>query len=210
MEEPLTIEPAGGRRLEARLARPAHPAGGVVVCHPHPLYGGDMDNPVVTRASEVAAASGLAALRFNFRGVGASTGSHDKGVGEGDDVRAALDALAVRLPAGAPLALCGYSFGAWVSARVAAEVGTLRGLCLIAPPIAMVDFERLPAHGIDVLLVAGTRDTYCPVDQLQALAARLPGSRTSIIDGADHFFFGKVYPMGEAVAAWSRRVGGKE
>jgi hypothetical protein len=171
-----------------------------------------MENPVVVRAVEVSAESGLAALRFNFRGVGASAGTHDKGVGEGDDVRAALAALAARLPADAPLALCGYSFGAWVSAQVAAEVQALRGLCLIAPPIGMLDFERLPGPGIDTLLVAGTRDSYCPVDRLRDLAARLPGSETSIIDGADHFFFGKVYPLGEAVGAWARRIagGGKE
>ena len=176
-----------------------------MICHPHPLYGGDMDNPVVIRAAEVAQAVGLATLRFNFRGVGASEGSHAGGVGEGDDARAALATLAERLPAGRPLALGGYSFGAWVAARVAMlEAGGLHALCLIAPPLAMLDFgfARPVAH---TLLVAGSRDTYCSAEALRALAARLPGAETVVVDGAEHFFFGKLFPLGAALEAWARR-----
>src|SRR5262245_36753545 len=101
------------------MALPASPRGGLVVCHPHPLYGGDMDNPVVIRCVEVAQGLGLATLRFNFRGVGASTGPRDGTGAEHADVRAALAALATHLGAGRTIALAGYSFGAWISARVA-------------------------------------------------------------------------------------------
>ena len=120
METPIEVDVRHGTRLEALLALPESPRAGLVVCHPHPLYGGDMHNPVVVRASEVAQGLGLATLRFNFRGVGASTGVHDEGKGEQDDVLAALDMLAARLPAGRQVGLAGYSFGSWVSARVVA------------------------------------------------------------------------------------------
>lgn len=81
MEEATTVAVPGGPSLEARLQGLDTPVGGFVLCHPHPLYGGDMDNPVVIRAAEVARATGYATLRFNFRGVGASEGIHDKGLG---------------------------------------------------------------------------------------------------------------------------------
>src|SRR5438874_12204216 len=109
-EQSVVIDVSQQLTLEARLAVPASPGGGVVICHPHPLYGGDMDNPVVVRAQEVCAGLGLATLRFNFRGVGASGGVHAGGVGEQDDASAALDTLAKSI-AGGVLAIAGYSFG---------------------------------------------------------------------------------------------------
>ena len=203
MERASIIQVPGGPRLEARIAVPAAPIAGLVMCHPHPLYGGDMDNPVVIRATEVAQAAGLATLRFNFRGAGGSEGVHDRGGGERDDVRAAVDALAGEIPHGRPLGLGGYSFGAWVAARVAMGDGasTLASLALVAPPIGMLDwgFARPAPH---TLLVAGSRDSYCPVDALRELADRVSGATSVVIDGADHFFFGKLYPLGTALEAW--------
>ena len=176
------------------------------MCHPHPLYGGDMDNPVVIRAVEVAQAAGLATLRFNFRGAGASGGVHDRGEGERDDVRAALTALAERMPTGRPCALAGYSFGAWVSAQVAMADArpSIAALALVAPPLGMLDwtFARPAPH---TLLVAGSRDSYCPLDALRHLAGRLPGTEQEVIDGADHFFFGKLFPLGTALEGWISR-----
>ena len=89
----MTLRTADGVTLEARIGMPPAQRGGVALCHPHPLYGGDMDNPVVVRAAEVARDLGLATVRFNFRGVGQSTGEHGKGVAERLDVEAALDHL---------------------------------------------------------------------------------------------------------------------
>lgn len=205
MELPIEIEVPGGPRLEARLAQPPTASAGLVLCHPHPLYGGDMDNPVIVRAAEVAQGLGLTTLRFNFRGVGASGGTHGGGIAEEDDVRAALSRARESLPAHASLGLLGYSFGAWVSSRVAATPpGHTLPLCLVAPPLGMLDWTLVPTGATPLLIVAGTRDQYCPLPDLERFTARLPGARTAIIEGADHFFFGKLYPMGLEIERWLR------
>lgn len=205
-EESMSLAVGPGVSLEGRLARPRAARGAVVICHPHPLYGGDMENPVVVRAAEVCAEAGLAALRFNFRGVGASTGSHDGGAGEQDDVRAAL--AAARAAAPGSLALAGYSFGASVAARVAAGGADLQGLCLVAPPLATVPAltEGLAAFGPPLGIIAGTGDEYCPASALEKLGHELPRARVTTIEGGGHFFFGTLYPLGEAVAAWAGDV----
>ncbi len=198
-EEPIVVRVPGGPSLEARLGSVPAARGGFVICHPHPLFGGDMDNPVVLRAAEVTQAAGCATLRFNFRGAGASDGAHDEGRGEQDDVKAAMAALASRLPAASSVGVIGYSFGAWTAARATRPGEAALGL--IAPPIGMFDFAFLPPAAGRILLVAGTRDTYCPVEAFRRLAERA-GAEECIIEGADHFFFGKLYPLGEAIGAW--------
>jgi len=205
MEDHMMVEVEGGPRLEARLGLVDPMRGGLVLCHPHPLYGGDMDNPVVIRAAEVAREVGLVTLRFNFRGVGASEGSHDKGLGEQDDVRAALTTLRARL-GGGPMGLAGYSFGAWVSSRVAVPATGLSALGLIAPPLSMFGgFDTLDPAGLSLLIAAGTQDPYCPLPDLDRLARGLPDGTVARIEGADHFFFGKLFPLGEAVRRWALR-----
>jgi uncharacterized protein len=205
MEEALAIHVPDGPALEARLGPVASPKGGFVVCHPHPLYGGDMDNPVVIRSVEVAQAAGYATLRFNFRGAGGSEGVHDKGRGEQEDVRAAVAALASHLPAGSRVGVMGYSFGAAMAARATRPGLPEVPLGLIAPPLGMFDFEFLQTNPGRLLLVAGTADSYCPVEALHRLAAITSGEER-IIEGADHFFFGKLYPLGEAIGAWLARL----
>jgi alpha/beta superfamily hydrolase len=168
-----------------------------------------MDNPVVVRAIEVCSGQGLATLRFNFRGVGASTGAHGDGIAEQADVESALGHLAATLPAPASLALAGYSFGALVAAHVAARRPDLAGVCLIAPPLGHKDAALPPplaALAAPLAVVAGTRDEYCPRAALDALSMALPAARLSLIEGANHFFFGKLFPLGEEVAAWARAV----
>ena len=201
MEEALTIRVPDGPALEARLAPLANPKGGFVVCHPHPLYGGDMDNPVVIRVAEVAQAAGYATLRFNFRGAGTSEGVHDKGRGEQEDVRAAMAALATHLPAGSRVGVMGYSFGAAMAARATRPSVPEAPLGLIAPPLGMYDFDFLQTSPGRLLLVAGTADAYCPVEALHRLAA-ITSAEERIVEGADHFFFGKLYPLGEVIGAW--------
>ncbi|HEV8438882.1 MAG TPA: alpha/beta family hydrolase [Methylomirabilota bacterium] len=205
MEQDVTIELAGGPRLEGRLGLVDDSRGGVVVCHPHPLYGGDMENPVVVRAAEVAREVGLSTLRFNFRGVGRSTGVHGGGEAEQDDLKAARTLLQSSLPPGRPSAVAGYSFGASVAAAVAEADRAVAAVCLIAPPVAMREVSEFDGAGREVLLVAGTRDSYCPVPRLHELAARIGGARVVTVDGADHFFFGKLYPLGEAIRGWAQR-----
>jgi alpha/beta superfamily hydrolase len=204
-EQPVRLTVGSDLSLEALLALPESPSAGVVICHPHPLYGGDMDNPVVVRVQEVCAGLGLATLRFNFRGVGASGGVHGGGVGEQEDAAAALDALAKALGAGA-LAIAGYSFGARIAAQVGARDGRIAGLALIAPPLAMFDFGFLEDTRVPTLVVAGTRDQYCPPDDFARFTAARPWLEATTIEGADHFFFGKLFPMGAAVAEWARRL----
>ena len=201
MEEAIAVLVPDGPALEARLGPVASPTGGFVVCHPHPLYGGDMDNPVVIRAAEVAQAAGYATLRFNFRGAGASEGVHDKGRGEQEDVRAAMAALATHLPAGSRVGVIGYSFGAAMAARATRPSAPEAPLGLIAPPLGMYDFDFLQTSPGRLLLVAGTADSYCPVEALHRLAA-ITCTEERIVEGADHFFFGKLYPLGEAIGAW--------
>ena len=162
-----------------------------------------MENPVVVRAAEVCGEAGLATLRFNFRGVGASTGAYDEGRGEQDDLGAALDHLAGALPAGAPLGAAGYSFGAAVAARLAIR-RPLAGVALIAPALAMpalADLDDLAKVSGEVLIVAGTADPYCPLDALERLGRAVARATVRTVEGADHFFFGKLFPHPASSAA---------
>jgi len=207
-EQPVSLSVGADLSLEALLAIPDAPSAGVVICHPHPLYGGDMDNPVVVRVQEVCAGLGLATLRFNFRGVGGSGGAHGDGVGEQDDARAALEILA-RTTGGAPTAIAGYSFGARIAALVACGDPRIGGLTLIAPPLGMYDFACIESVRAPTLMVAGTADSYCPAPDFARLSARLPSATAVSIEGADHFFFGKLFPLGEAVAKWAQGLRGE-
>jgi alpha/beta superfamily hydrolase len=163
-----------------------------------------MDNPVVIRLAEVAETLGIATLRFNFRGVGASTGQHGGGEAEVDDVMAARAAMAERLPGDAAIGLAGYSFGAAVAARVAAAASDLPALALVAPPLGMYALDFLVRSPDPTLLVAGTKDQYCPEDALRQLGDRV-AAEVDIIEGAEHFFFGKLFPLGQTVERWLQR-----
>ena len=202
-ERPATVAVAPDVTLEGRLAVPARAPAGVVICHPHPLYGGDMDNPVVVRVQEVCAELGLATLRFNFRGVGGSGGTRSGGLAEQDDTRVTLDVLA-RATGGVPLAIAGYSFGAWVAALVGWRDARVTALGLIAPPLVMYDFGGGEGKRVPTLAVAGSADPYCPMSDFRRFTARFAWVTSAVVEGADHFFFGKLYPLGEAVGGWAR------
>ena len=211
-ERPVTLSTADGVPVEARLAVPDLPAGAMVVAHPHPLYGGDMDNPVVVRVAEVCRQRGWATVRFIFRGVGRSGGTHDEGRGERRDVEAAWLALAGAVPPGTPLALAGYSFGATVVAAAATGRGgepPPAGLLLVAPPLALGadgTAQALQGFAAPVLVVAGDRDEYCPPARLAELVRALPRVEVRTVPGANHFFFGRLYPLGEMVGDWIARL----
>jgi len=208
-EEPATIAVPDGVTLEAKIAVSSPASGGIVICHPHPLYGGDMDNPVVVRIAEVASGLGWSTLRFNFRAVGRSTGAHGGGEAEQGDVLAAIDHLRAR--AGLPsrsIVLAGYSFGAAMSAKVGAT-SELAGLALIAPPLSITGLERLDglaSIATPLLIAAGSNDQYCPLPVLDRARTELPQATVHVIDGADHFFFGKLFPVGEVVREWLGRL----
>ena len=190
MKEEKVLIPCGGLTLEGLLSvQEALPVrGGVVLCHPHPLYGGEMDNPVVTVAAEVAFEEGFQTLRFNFRGVGESEGTHADGVGEEDDVKAAIEFLSTKVD-GSSLMLVGYSFGARVGLPVAIGDARVKAMVAIAPPLEMYDFDFLKGSKKDKLVVVGDRDLYCPVGKLKELYQHLEDPKSLVvIQGADHFF----------------------
>ena len=201
--EPITF-PSGDLTLEGLLHRPSavpHPA--VVVCHPHPLFGGDMHNSVVTAVCHALVEAGIAALRFNFRGVGRSQGRFGDGVGEREDAIAALAYLRHREGVdSAKVGLVGYSFGAAV-ALVAAD-DQVAALAAISPP----PFGHVippPAIHCPALLMTGDRDDVAPPAHVTALARTLSAQcRVEVVPGADHFWWGHEEKLAEAVARFFR------
>jgi uncharacterized protein len=205
MEERVWV-PCGGLKLEARLWRGGRKAA--VVCHPHPLYGGNMDNNVVRTIVQTFQGLDWTTLRFNFRGVGASGGDPGEGDLEVDDVRAALDFLMQgKEGAASGMVLAGYSFGAWVGLRALAQSEPLMGWVAIAPPVGIWDFSfarELPGRK---LLLAGDRDEYCPAQAFRSLAESLPEPKEwNLLQGADHFCWGHEASLAnrlrEAVHGW--------
>jgi uncharacterized protein len=194
--------PAG--RLEALLwttpAAESHFAA--VVCHPHPLFGGTMHNKVVFQAAKTLHLHGVPVLRFNFRGTGLSEGSHDRGHGEQDDVRAALDYLAREFH-GRPILLAGFSFGSWVGMRVGCGDARVAETIGIGLPVDNMDMSFLRACAKPKLIVQGGNDQYGSRANLEALFATLPEpKRLAVVEGADHFFAGQLDEVGAAIDAW--------
>ena len=185
--------PSGDRTLEGLLhlpreGRAAAPAAGVAVCHPHPLYGGDMHNNVVVALCRALAERGVVALRFNFRGVGASGGVHSRGSGERSDALAALDYLR-SLPEvdSSRIALAGYSFGAIIALLAGQGV---RAVAAVSPPAAHVRLSEINVT-CPVLMAVGDRDDIAPADAVARLAASLgPSAEHAVVSGADHFWAG--------------------
>ncbi len=203
---PLMI-PAESVRLEAQLRKPKNaPMGAVVVCHPHPVYGGTMDNRVVYRAAKAATESGFISLRFNFRGVGQSTGQFDQGIGEKEDVAGVIRWLDKEYPA-LPLALIGYSFGAWVGLQVGCSARSVKAMVGLALPLNLYDFEFLIGNSKPSLYIVGTRDEFCSPENLDRLARRLPASSSlRRIEGAEHFFTGQVEVIENLVGDFFRTL----
>jgi alpha/beta superfamily hydrolase len=164
---------------------------GVVVTHPHPLYGGEMNNNVVTALTEVYQKQGFSTLRFNFRGVGSSQGHYNDGIGEQNDVAAAVAYLTSNGVATVDLA--GYSFGAWVNARWASRGAAVRRMVMVSPPVAFIDFTDVHRLNSLELVVTGDRDEIAPVAQIQKhLPGWNPRARFEIVKGADHFYGGRI------------------
>jgi alpha/beta superfamily hydrolase len=192
MKESRVMIPCQGIRLEGllNLQEALSIKPGVIFCHPHPQYGGDMDNAVISTAVEVAIQEGLSTLRFNFRGVGASGGSYAECIGEQEDVKASIDYFHSRLNDTSPrLILVGYSFGAWAGMPVAVGDDRIRAMVAIAPPLELYNFEFLKGCRKDKQVIAGSRDDFCPVPLLEKFYQTLEEPKSlAIIPGADHFF----------------------
>jgi alpha/beta superfamily hydrolase len=190
--------PAG--RIEAILKEPAariHRA--VVVCHPHPLFGGTMHNKVVYRIAKAFFDSGFAALRFNFRGAGRSEGTHDAGRGEQDDLRSVIRFIEEKYR-GAEIWLAGFSFGAAVLLR-AGCADSIRAIVAAGTPVSKYDFASEAICDKPKLFVQGELDEYGSVCDLEKLIATLSGPvEMKIIEGADHFFAGHLDELARAVS----------
>jgi len=163
---------------------------GVVITHPHPLYGGDMYNLVVETIVHVFNIKGYSTLKFNFRGVGKSLGQYDNGVGEQKDVLAALSFLADL--GMQKIDLVGYSFGAWVNAHAAVQGDIcVENMAMVSPPVGFMDFREIGAMSVLKFVITGSRDDIAPADAVKKILPTWnPDARFEIIHGADHFYGG--------------------
>ena len=191
------VGPSGA--LEARLDLPDGPARAVAVCaHPHPLHGGTMHTKALYQTAKALTRVGVAALRFNFRGVGLSAGTFDAGPGEKDDFGAALDFAEQRF-AGLPLWAAGMSFGSWIAASAAADPRVSLVL-LVAPPVDRHDFAELLAWAKPKFIVHGEQDELISAKDIRKFYSSLPEPKELVmIEDANHLFEGKTSLVGDAV-----------
>jgi len=192
MKEERVFFPSGGIQLEGLLSdqEALSVRGGVVFCHPHPQFGGDMYNRVIHIAVEAAQQEGFITLRFNFRGVGKSGGSYSEGIGEKEDVSAAIEFLHLNLKdQKLPLLLVGYSFGAWTGIPVAIKDHRIKGVAAISPPLEIYDFDFMKGYLGKKWVIVGDRDEWCPAIRLKDWYQQLKEPKSlSLIPGADHFY----------------------
>ncbi len=183
--------PAG--LLEGLTACPEKETRGAVavILHPHPLYGGTFSNKVVHYLSRTCNLLGIPSLRFNFRGVGKSTGTYDDGRGEVEDCLAALDWVSSRRP-GFDIWLAGFSFGAYVAYQAASRDSRIRRLVTVAPPVNLFDFSSVPVPSCPWTLIQGELDELVPEETVSSWVAGLPVSPGQIHLPADHFFHGQL------------------
>lgn len=190
--------PAGP--LEVLIDKPeGTPRAGVVFAHPLPTAGGTMHTKVVFQGAKALTRVGCAVLRFNFRGVGRSAGAWDRGFGEMEDYRAALDYMASQYP-GLELWAAGFSFGSHIAATVGADDERVCALIAIAPPVDKYEYASMKMSRKPKFIVHGERDEHIPLRLVRELYARLlEPKELVVIDGADHLFDGHVSQVGDAL-----------
>jgi alpha/beta superfamily hydrolase len=199
----FTIRVGTGIELEARWDVPAEPGAAVVFCHPDPRQRGTMTVPLMAKVAEAVVARGLAVLRFNFRGVGRSTGTISGGTAEIDDVAAAVETAASAFPS-LPLGLAGWSFGAVTSLHWAAREASAFPWVGIAPPVHRGGVARLPSperlRRAERTFIVGDRDQFVTVAELEDYAAAV-GGRVHVLGGSDHFFVFREERVAELAAS---------
>jgi len=172
----------------------------VVVCHPHPLYGGNMSSNVVFAICQALAERSIAALRFNFRGVGKSEGEFGEGIGEQEDVKAALDFATARDDIDRErIGLAGYSFGGGVALPVAVRDERVKMLALVSPALAEGGWEELERYAKPKFVIVGENDFVIPREKFLKLAGDRP-QQYQVIAGADHFWGGYEAEVAEKVS----------
>ncbi len=210
----MFLEGAAGR-LEALLNAGAENAThAAIVCHPHPMFGGTLHNKVVFHTMKALNSFGFPVLRFNFRGAGLSHGEHDHGNGEVEDVRTALDWMDTEFHL--PLVFAGFSFGAAVGMRAACpdtRVNAVIGVGVPVVPVAagreaprVYSYDFLGDCGKPKLFVSGARDQFGPRAKLEELvASAAEPKKLMVIEGADHFFEGRLRELRETIESWVRQ-----
>ncbi len=197
--------PASVGQLEAILKEPDGEVRGVaLVCHPHPLGGGTMHNKVVYRAAAGLLEAGLVTLRFNFRGVGASSGEHDGGDGEKDDVRDALNYLTESYP-NQPITLAGFSFGSRVGTEVALEDERIVRIISIGTAVDKYDFSYMKNCRKPILFVHGDEDEFGSIENLNSLVslvAENADTKLVVFKNCGHFFDEHLNQLKDAIHDW--------
>jgi len=203
LREHTTI-PCGDIALEAvwHFPEAKGPLPAVVVCHPHPLHGGNMSSNVVFGICQALAERGIAALRFNFRGVGESGGEFGEGIGEQEDAKAALDFVIAREGIDKErIGLAGYSFGGGVALPVAVKDERVKRLALVSPALEEGGWEELKRYARPKFVIAGENDFVVPMERLSKYAADMP-EQYRVIKGADHFWGGYEAEVAEQVGGF--------
>lgn len=202
--------PSGELSLEGILAIPqgTGPFPAVIVCHPHPLYGGSMDNNVVNSLCEALTQASLVSFKFNFRGVGGSEGEFGHGTGEQQDVGAAISFVTTVSEVDSErIGLAGYSAGAGFALPIGFKSAQIKALAAISPPLSMFDFEFLEDCLKPKLLISGSRDGFTATSQLLEFCQRLPQPKEChSIEGADHFWWGYESGLAAKVTAFFTKV----
>lgn len=194
------VFPSDEWQLEGVLTAASPSRGAAVICHPHPLYGGNMNNPVVRALEEGLQRGGYSTLRFNFRGTGESTGTYAGGVGEGKDLHAAVGCLLERTGA-SEVVVAGYSFGAMVALQAGPSIPTTSRLIAVAPPLSFFSLAGLSLGAIPKLFIVGDQDQHCSATELIEQLSHVPEPKKSVVlGGADHFLFGQEPAIRDAVA----------
>lgn len=198
--------PASHGHLEAILKEPSGERRGVaLVCHPHPLGGGTMHNKVVFRAAAGLLDAGLTTLKFNFRGVGDSTGEHDEINGGVEDVRDALDYLTSEYP-GEDLTLAGFSFGSRTGMQVGTSNERVARLISIGTPVEKYrDYEFLTSVEKPILFIHGDKDEFCSVESLRSITDQIPHADVVIFENCGHFFDEHLNQLRETIREWTGR-----
>ncbi len=202
-------------RLEGRYQLSKTPNAPIaLVLHPHPQYGGTMNNKVVYALYQHFAQRGFSVLRFNFRGVGRSQGSFDNGLGELSDAASALDWLQTQNPNAADCWIAGFSFGAWISMQLMMRRPEIGGFISIAPPASIYDFSFLAPCPSSGMIVHGDKDELVPLAAVNKLAQKLSSQKNikidyRVVEGADHFFSNRADELAAIVDTYLNRAAAK-
>ena len=199
MEALVAIESIDAR-LEGCLSRKSSEKA-VVVTHPHPLYGGNMDNHVVCRMAAAFQSVGISTLRFNFRGTGGSFGKFDNGEKEQEDVLSALDFLSGE--GFEQILLAGYSFGAWVNAHVVSKGAKVADHIMVSPPAGFLSFDQVACMPHTGLIITGEKDDISPPSLVNTLVSRWnTPAKVVVIDNGDHFYGSVLERLGEILISY--------